>query len=532
RSTEAASAEANEEETSGRDPAASMAPSGTAAPEQTTNRQAGPDLSAVPRDSASLAEMESQRTVARYKLANSLFLAASRPDSAATWYRRILQESGDHPVAKRALYALAEAYRAQGDSTAARQAYRRLADQYPDTDLAVRARERLDRTERTPTDNRPARADSAYARAYEHWQQEAESTSPSQFLDVAARYPETDAAPRALLAAGIMYWKQVQRDSTEASQAVLRRYLGRLRTSDSTRSDSMKRLGRAPDADAPATPSPVAGTAASAQFSTGDTSQSVVRPVDTSRAARGTQVPSSLPDSARVPNDTLVADTTQKDTSTAAASIYAPLNALMMHLTERYPEAPQVSQARSILALIEEQRPDAAERLADTTATDTTVTDTTAVDTGTVEAGGRGRNSSSSARPADSIEERREEKETTQDDSTPLPAPTGRRAQPDGNADGGDRGIDLKQGGWTLLVQTLTSSEEASTRIAEVGRRIGGQWPVDLLKEIREDATQYRLVVGQFQSREAATEAQKRVAEQLRRRPQVWALSNAESGSQ
>lgn len=546
RSTEAASAEANEEGTTGRDSGPSPAPSGTTAPEQSTDQRAGPDLSAVPRDSASLAEMEAKRTVARYKLANSLFLAASRPDSAATWYRRILQESGDHPVAKRALYALAEAYRAQGDSTAAQQAYRRLVDQYPDTDLAVRARERLDRSGRMSIDNRPARADSAYARVYEQWQQEQESTSLSQFLDVAARYPETDAAPRALLAAGIMYWKQVQRDSTEVPRTVLRRYLGRLHMPDSTRSDSTNRWERASAADASGAPSPVADTATSSaatvsdtttpradaspgRISSGDSSQPVVRPVDTSRVARGEQASPSSPDSTRVPADTLAADTTQQDTSTAAgASVYAPLNALMRHLTERYPEAPQVTQARSILALIEEQRPAVEERLADTTATDSTATDTTAVDTGTVAAGGRRREAPSSPQSADSTEEQREEKSTTQDDSTPLPAPTGRQTQPDEDADGG---IDPKQGGWTLLVQTLTSSQEASTRIAEVGQRLGDQWPVDLLNETREGTTQYRLVVGQFQFREAATEAQKRVAGQLRRRPQVWALSNVEPGS-
>ncbi|MEF8941042.1 MAG: tetratricopeptide repeat protein, partial [Salinivenus sp.] len=94
--------------------------------------EAALDLSGIPRDSASLAEMEAKRAQTRYELANALFLAAGRPDSAATWYRRILQEDGDQPVARRALYALGEAYRAQGDTTAAQQAYERLVQQYPE----------------------------------------------------------------------------------------------------------------------------------------------------------------------------------------------------------------------------------------------------------------------------------------------------------------------------------------------------------------------------------------------------------------
>ena len=559
RSTDAASAEADEEETaSGRESSAPTVPAGDTGPEQRTSRRAGPDVSAVPRDSASLAEMEAKRTVARYELANSLFLAASRPDSAATWYRRILQESGDHPVAKRALYALAEAYRAQGDSTAAEQAYRRLVDQYPGTDLAVRARERLDRSERTPTDNRPARADSAYARAYDHWQQEQDSTSLPQFLEVAVRYPETDAAPRALLAAGIAYWKQVQRDSTKAPEDVLQRHLGRLRMADSTRSDSTKQAmrGDGVEASAPPTssvadttgtsPDPVSDTttarpdAAPARTSTEDPGRSAVRPVDTSRVASTPQTSTPTPESGRAPDDTLAAtssatDTTREGSSPAGTSVYDPLKALMTHLTERYPEAPQVSQARSILELIEEQRPEPRERLADTTATDTTVTntaatDTAAADTGAVAAGARSRESSSPAGVADPPEQPKEEKQATQDNSTPLPAPTGRRENEEA-PDGGGQGITPKKGGWTLLVQTITGSQEASTRVAEMGRRLGDRWPVDVLRETREGTTQYRLVVGQFQSREAAVEAQKRVAEQLRRRPQVWSLSNAEPGS-
>jgi hypothetical protein len=75
-----------------------------------------------------------------------------------------------------------------------------------------------------------------------------------------------------------------------------------------------------------------------------------------------------------------------------------------------------------------------------------------------------------------------------------------------------------------LLVQTFASSQEASPRVAEVERELGGQWPVDLVEEATDDTTKYRLVVGQFQSERTATQAQGRVAEQLSSRPKIWSI--------
>lgn len=530
-------------QTGGEGPASSPSgagPEGTSGPESSGG--AGLDLSAVPRDSASLAEMEDQRTVARYKLANSLFLAASRPDSAATWYRRILQESGNHPVAKRALYALAEAYRAQGDSTAAQQAYGRLVEQYPSTDLAERARRRLDRVERPPANNRQAQADSAYARAYTRWQEQQDSAL-APFLAVASRYPDTDAAPRALLAAGVMYWRIVQRDSAEAPRQLLRRHVQALQSTDSTLSDSIG--GATGSGSVPARGASDTTQAGRQEERSGPNvvQSRPERPPDTLRAKTtdSTGAPPVLrsrpSDSIRVGNRTAAG----VQATEAVASVYAPLEGLMTHLTERYPDAPQVERARTILKLVEEQRAQASGRVADTAAVDTSTDDPSksrpriaeGSDTTMAADAPQGRPSQpstpmpDSTAPADTTAPADQSETTAADNRSPLPAPTGRRTAGEQEREETASDIDRDQGGWTLLVETFSDAQEASVRVADVGRRLGDRWPVELLRELKDGTPQYRLVVGQFESEQAAVRAQKKVGGQLAVQPQVWALSKA-----
>jgi TolA-binding protein len=523
--------------------------------EAPTGGAVGLDLSAIPRDSSSLAEMEAQRTVARYKLANSLFLAASRPDSAATWYRRILQESGDHPVAERALYALAEAYRAEGDSTAAQQAYRQLIDRYPETELAERARRRLDGAGQGASDNLQVRADSAYARVYDRWQGEQRQSGQRDtvlagFLEVAVRYPNTKTAPQALLAAGIVYWEHAQRDSAKALRSVMRRSLRKLRPALGSDSTALSAMG-ATEADGRR--GPVNGGADSSRASPpnsdaahrdarrtsgarGDTSRAPrTRPADSLQAAsRDSAAEQTLDRSGRDSRTRTETDTTASASTGRDSDVYAPLKALMTHLVERYPDARQVERARSILELIEKRRTQREGLLADTTATDTTGAapsqeragsrgaDTTAVDTAAIGASQRGQTRRPSASRADRTRSAAPaQQREASGDRTVLPAPS----RPRGTGEQEGQKINPETGGWTLLVQTFEQSQTASARVAEVGRRLGDHWPVEVLEEERDGGTRYRVVVGQFRSRQVAAEAQKRVGGRLGEQPQVWALS-------
>lgn len=206
------------------------------------------DVSVVPRDSASQAEMEKERAFARYELANSLFRAANRPDSAETWYRRVIEENEDQEVARQALYALAQSQMAQGDTTAARGTYRRVIREYPETKFAERSRQQLGIEHDGQGPNLEAsRADSAYARAYEAWQTRGTGPVLDSLFSVAEEYPKTEAAPKALLAAGVLYHRLVKEDtsqtypdSTESVGERMNRNLNSLISADSTSADTTR----------------------------------------------------------------------------------------------------------------------------------------------------------------------------------------------------------------------------------------------------------------------------------------------------
>lgn len=499
------------------------------------------DLSAIPRDSASQAKMEAERAVTRYELANSLFLAAGRPDSAATWYRRILQENGEHPVARRALYALAEAYRAQGDTTAAQQTYRRLVKQYPDTDLARRARERLGRQQRVSSNNRSTIADSAYTRAYEQWREGRGRAAFPALLGVARQYPETDAAPRALLAASLVYWREVTEDSMTPLRPVLERHVHTLTRSDSISSgpnfppldSSIVSSGvGVPDSAEAAMPieeKPDRSTAPESARWERPSRPDSIQPTAVGRPA-GPERP-LRPDSLGSPIDSAsTADRRATDSSGWAAdqtetNPYAPLDSLLTYLTDRYPEAPQTARAETILDLIEERRASGGGTSADTTNRERPAADTAGAEQRTIaRRQGRGERDSSDQRrdprqPSPSTDSDKTGDEAARGERNSLPAPTGVTDQANGDQRQPEP-IDRSKGGWTLLVNSFSTAEEASPYVDAVGKRID-RWPVDLLEETQEGEPRHLLVVGQFESRAAAEEAQRPVGTTLSAEPTV-----------
>ena len=170
------------------------------------------DYSDVPRDSLTRASLRARRAAARYQLANVLFLSMNRPDSAAAWYRTVIDEDAEFPVAQRAFYALAEVHSSLGDSTAARRLYEQVLEDYPDSDFAGRVRERLGIRHDVPSDTL-ALAEEEYESAYQRWQRGAYKLALNDMVEVAAIYPGLEIAPRALLAAGRIYMEWAQRDT-------------------------------------------------------------------------------------------------------------------------------------------------------------------------------------------------------------------------------------------------------------------------------------------------------------------------------
>ncbi|WP_103028878.1 tetratricopeptide repeat protein [Salinibacter altiplanensis] len=322
------------------------------------------DVSAVPRDSASRVEMEDRRAVARYELANALFRAAGRPDSAQTWFRRVLRETPEHSVAPQALYGLAQAHQAQGDTAAGNDAYRRLIETHPETPTARRAREQLGlRVADEGPERRISPADSAYGRAYEAWRDGAYKVALKAFLTAADAHRETRVAPRALLAAGVVYYRTAQHDSSGHGRVRFERHVDSLaRVADPDPLRDTTEASRNPAAS-PRQP-PGSGAPPSAlDTADADGPEGPPRRLTDSTAATRRRLSGSPSDSA-VTSAPAPSDVTGEETRTESvqATLQAqdapvgPLATLLVHLTDRYPETPEGKRARALLAQLREQR--------------------------------------------------------------------------------------------------------------------------------------------------------------------------------
>lgn len=192
------------------------------------------DLSAIPRTDDARASLRSRRAEARYRLGNVLFLSMTRPDSAAVWYRLVVEQDADEAVAPRAFYALGEVQRALGDTLAAAAIYRQALERYPALDFAGRIRERLGMEAAAavaaPTDSL-AEARVAYEAAVRAEAAPPDSAAGVQvgapddpfvrYITVAAEYPGTPVAAQALLAAGQTLLARTAGDTLAQARAVL-----------------------------------------------------------------------------------------------------------------------------------------------------------------------------------------------------------------------------------------------------------------------------------------------------------------------
>ena len=174
------------------------------------------DVSSVPRDSLSQKRMRSERALARYELGNVLFLSMEMPDSAAAWYRMVIEDDADEPVAQRAFYALAEMQRALGDTLAAHGLYREILERDPRSEFAAQAAARLGLGAlQSVAPDSLTRAENAYGRAHVAWQRGAYTAALDSLAALATRFPTTSVAPRALLAAAQVYLEWAVRDSLD-----------------------------------------------------------------------------------------------------------------------------------------------------------------------------------------------------------------------------------------------------------------------------------------------------------------------------
>lgn len=176
------------------------------------------DYSDVPRSPDQISSVEGDLALVRYELANVLFLSMERADSAAAWYRLVIDEAHHLPVAQRAFYALAEVNRALGDNDSASRLYNEVVTNYPDSDFANQARERLGLPAviAQNTDSL-AQAEEAYARAYARWKSKRYEEAVSDMVMLASNYPVPDVASKALLATGSIYLEWAEEEDLDLS---------------------------------------------------------------------------------------------------------------------------------------------------------------------------------------------------------------------------------------------------------------------------------------------------------------------------
>ena len=171
------------------------------------------DFSDVPRDEERMLEVQGTRALVRYELANVLFLSMEKPDSAAVWYRMVIDETGGLPVAQRAYYALAEVQQALGDEQSARRLYEDVLQNHPDSDFANQVRERMGMA---PVEVQEADsltlAEEAYEKAYTLWKEKQYEQAVTDMVLLASNYPVPDMVPRALLATGAIYLEWAAED--------------------------------------------------------------------------------------------------------------------------------------------------------------------------------------------------------------------------------------------------------------------------------------------------------------------------------
>ncbi len=174
------------------------------------------DVSAVPRTQEKFDAMLTDRANARYELANVLFLSMNRPDSAAVWYRMVIEEDENEKVVQRAYYALAEVQRTLGDTLAANRLYEIIISDYPESDLTGQAHSRLGIPipDRVLTDSLTL-AETAYKNSQARWHQGVSKDVIKDLFEIGIQWTTTPVAPRALYATSIAFLEWAAKDSAD-----------------------------------------------------------------------------------------------------------------------------------------------------------------------------------------------------------------------------------------------------------------------------------------------------------------------------
>ena len=114
------------------------------------------DLDAIPFSESERQSTRAEMAAARFELGNLFMLTLNRPDSAARYFRTVVEEHPDHNLVPKALYSLYELYNAQDQPGEARRWADQLRTDFPDSRYA----QELLKRSRGENESEPAGSDS------------------------------------------------------------------------------------------------------------------------------------------------------------------------------------------------------------------------------------------------------------------------------------------------------------------------------------------------------------------------------------
>lgn len=171
------------------------------------------DLSEVPFSEVDREETRRRIASYEYEIGNVFYTSLAMPDSAAVYYRSVMNHYPDSDLAPQAIYSLSELYESEGDSVNALQYAMQLVDFYPGTIFAERVAERFHLDREVP-DYEMTRADSI---SYSYESIKNMDRSPeraTKLRELSLKYPDDDIAAEALYRSLLDFVETAREDET------------------------------------------------------------------------------------------------------------------------------------------------------------------------------------------------------------------------------------------------------------------------------------------------------------------------------
>jgi len=171
------------------------------------------DLSAIPTDSASKANMRRELAKHYYELGNVFFITLNQPDSAEHYYSKVITNFSVFNVARQAEYSLSELYYVQGQTQEAREMAQDFVDRYPNNRFSERLNEKYNLGKDVVLTDSVEIKREAYRNIVLTTDSLNHFEEAELFQNYTEKYPKSDYAAKSLFTAANLYIKAGREDS-------------------------------------------------------------------------------------------------------------------------------------------------------------------------------------------------------------------------------------------------------------------------------------------------------------------------------